>query len=257
MSNQRYVHQTGVRLATIHQSVNRGIPLKKVYKTVAEGVVNPPFRPEPEVHVSRMKAVQYAFSRVRALGERYTENYRVSRKDRAGMENEFNYLSERIQSLISDRHYRANLNVRDGTEMIPPEHMDTIRLRLKQLTRAVFHQTYKQAEDTALNMLKTLYQRRVGRYDGDVLKDMNLAFRGPMNFFLKDTPLVRTVMDIKGEIDALPSPEDEHLEEEIEPEEWFEDAAKITALRIIHNPNAALATQIEGHHKHGKIHLEV
>lgn len=239
----------GERLANQHQSVVKKAPARPVYQAMKRALHNPPEKTLLKRDADRARAMWLGFERLAALGERHFKNYRVSRADHVRMLKEKDYLMERLQLLASDQLFDRSVEVEDAFDpkkhISQPQHM----LNLRRLSNATFAGDYQPDEKAITELQTNLRKIAIGRYKGDRGDDLSLEFRGPINLLQGHVPLVRTVMDVTGDIDAIKvDPEADEPSED-----WLRAAVSITEDRIVNNPARALATQIDGIEKSGEI----
>lgn len=243
----------GMEYAYAHQSVNKGVSPKKVYKAISDAVRNDPFRTNLKTEAKRVEALQFAFDRIQRLGQRFREDYRVSVSDHTRMEKEFEYLKGRIQTIASAKLYDEFARV---TEVDNPlgtnARYETFRAHLDQLMDATFAGVYQQDPENMTEILTTLKKVALGRFEGDISNEIQLEFEGKRGWFSRHIPVVRTIMEFTDTIDHIPRHEDADDEEA-----WFNEAKNITRQMVIENPAKIVATHTDGIERTGRILVDL
>ena len=242
----------GLRYSNAHQSVNRGISPKKVYQSIQDAVQADPFRTQIKTDAKRIEALQFGLDRITRIGERYRENYRVSRADHVRMEREFEYLKSRIQTLASPKLYEDFARVVDPDDPSTfVDRFESFKSQLGQLIDASFEGKYRQSSENIAKVFSTLKQVALGRFEGDINDAIDLEFTGQRGWFQRNTPILRTVMDIVPEISKL-----SNIAQDSE-ENWLDSVKELTTDMIINSPTRAIATQVDGIEKTGRIVLDI
>lgn len=245
-------HLAGMRYANAHQSVNKGVSPKIVYKAIKDAVKNDPFRTQLKTDAKRLEAIQFGFDRIDRLGNRKSENFRVSTRDQTRIEKEFAHLKSRIQTLASAQLYPEFLKISDPDDTSSTStRFETFRAHLNQLMDATFDGTFKQNPENMTDVLVGLKNVALGRFEGDFNEAFGLKFDGKKGWFKRNIPILRTVMDITEDISAIVTSEDD------EDDAWLNSAKRLTQQMIVDNPYRALATQIDGIEETGRIFLDI
>ena len=236
----------GERLAAQHQSVNRGVPIARVYESLEKATQARPFQTQEQRSVSRIKAVLYALDRIENLGDRTSENFRIAVRDKLKINQEFDYLQERVAKLISDSIYATPLNIDDLASQTPIKNIDTLIHRMSQLMNAIYSGEYHIANNEQLSD----FFRKISldTFKGDIQNDLAIEFKGPAGLYTKGIPLVRTIMDIKEQLQDIAVDV-----RSTAGEDWLNAVTARTTSQIVNNPHRALATQIEGKNHTGRI----
>ena len=245
----------GLRYAAAHQSVNKGASPKTVYSAIKSAIQNDPFRTEVKTDAKRWEALQLAFERISRLGDRYNENYRIAPADRKRIEHEFSYLKSKVQTIASGRLYSDFLRVSDPEEPseVHAKRFETYASYLNQLMDATFSGAYKQNPENVTDVLTGLRKVALGRFEGDFNEAFGLEFDGKKGWFKRNLIIPKTTLDLKEDFAGLR----EGLKDKENEEAFLKEAAILTRKAIIENPLRAVATQVDGIEKTGKINIDI